>query len=101
MAKANAIASNAVPTPAALPEIRPVFGTFYPPEILYAEHSPKRLYASKISMTWALRTHREAFVAARAIGKHAGVLVVDPDRCAVAAENIALEMAGAHCQAGA
>ncbi|MEO8103118.1 MAG: hypothetical protein ABI790_11350 [Betaproteobacteria bacterium] len=74
---------------------KPVFGTFYSPSILYDENSPKRIYVSETSMLWALRKHREAFVAARAIGKHAGQIVVDPDRCAVVAETVALTLAGA------
>lgn len=81
--------------PLALPlEIRPVFGSFYPPKILYDETSPTRLYTSETSMLWALRKHRAVFVEAQAIGKHAGQIVVDPVRCAVAAEKIALQMAG-------
>lgn len=83
------------PIPAAPPEIKAVFGSFFPLEILYAEHSPKRLYVSEYAVKWALRKHRAQFVAARALGKHAGQLVVDPDRCALAAEKIALETAGA------
>ena len=95
MVKRNSTkAPAATVAPVTTPEFKPVFGSFYLPSVLYHEQSPNRLYDSETSMLWALRKHRDEFIAAKAIGKHVGQIVVDPIRCAVVAEIIALKMAG-------
>ena len=77
--------------PAAPPEIKPVFGRFYPANVLYDDNSPMRLYPSHAAMVWALRTYRDFFLADNAIARHTGRIVVDPVQCAIVAEKIALK----------
>lgn len=72
------------------PEIRPIFGEFYRPEVLWDAESPKPMFASQDSARWFIRKHRRALVAAKAIAKHAGWTLVHPKRFEKVAEAVAL-----------
>lgn len=74
----------------------PIFANFFPKSKLYDEKTRPRLFQSETSASWFLRVHREKLVKANAIAVHAGRILVDPDRCAKVAEEVALENARAH-----
>ena len=75
--------------------LKPIFGDYFPGEVLYQDAEVEPLFKSPHSAAWFIRNNKPELARAGAIAIHAGKMYVNPARFAIVAEKAAVRMAQA------